>query len=321
MICKICNYDMIRPLHRVKEMMFGLKTAHDYYECPECESLQIAEVPGDLEKYYPDNYYSFKPQPEKNIDTTFLRKLKSSYLLYGKNKIAGFLLSIGYKIPEYTIWLKQAGVRYNDAILDAGSGSGDILAHYCKAGFTNLLGIDPFLKTEFISDNGKLRLLRKSLFDKLTYDQFDFVMLNHSFEHMDEPHKIFKRLSELVKPGKFLLVRIPLNKSYAAGKYGINWVDWDAPRHLILHSVKSMRILAQEHGFETKRIIYDSTAFQFWGSEQYSRGISLHDERSYAVNKANSVFSDTEINNWKKMAAELNEKGEGDQACFFLQRK
>jgi SAM-dependent methyltransferase len=305
----------------VKEMMFGMRTEHDYFECPQCEALQIAQVPPDLEKYYPDNYYSFKPQPAKNIDTTFLRKLKSSYLLYGKNKIAGWLLSIGYKIPEYTAWLKHAQVKYDDAILDAGSGSGDILAHYCKAGFTNLTGIDPFLKNEFISDNKKLRLLRKSLFDELTPAQFDFVMLNHSFEHMDEPHKVFQRLSELVKPGKFLLVRIPLNRSYASREYGVNWVDWDAPRHLILHSIKSMQLLADQHGFETKQIIYDSTAFQFWGSEQYKRGISLHDERSYAVNKNNSVFSAEEINNWKKKADELNAIGEGDQASFFLQRK
>ena len=321
MICKICSHNINSSPYRVKEMMFGIRTEHDYYECPMCESLQIAQVPADLERYYPDNYYSFKPQPAKNIDTTFLRKLKSSYLLYGKNKIAGSLLSIGYKVPEYTTWLKYARVQYKDAILDAGSGSGDVLAHYCKAGFTNLLGIDPFLKNEFISENGKLRLLRRSLFDTLMPAQFDFVMLNHSFEHMDEPHKIFKRLSELVKPGEFLLVRIPLNRSYASHVYGINWVDWDAPRHLILHSVKSMRLLADKHGFETKDIIYDSTAFQFWGSEQYKQDISLHDERSYAVDKNNSVFTAAEINNWKKMAAELNSRGEGDQASFFLQRK
>ena len=82
-----------------------------------------------------------------------------------------------------------------------------------------------------------------------------------------------------------------------------------------------MQLLADQHGFETKQIIYDSTAFQFWGSEQYKRGISLHDERSYAVNKNNFVFSAEEINNWKKKADELNAIGEGDQASFFLQRK
>ena len=321
MICKICDRPISSPPRKAKEMMFGMRTEHDYFECPQCEALQIAQVPDDLEKYYPDNYYSFRPQPAKNIDTTFLRRLKSSYLLYGKNKIAGSLLSIGYKVPEYTTWLKHAQVKYDDAILDAGSGSGDILAHYCKAGFTNLLGIDPFLKNEFVSANNKLRLLRKSLFDELTPTQFDFVMLNHSFEHMDEPHKVFKRLNELVKPGKFLLVRIPLNRSYASNVYGVHWVDWDAPRHLILHSVKSMQLLADRHGFETKQIIYDSTAFQFWGSEQYKQDISLHDERSYAVNKQRSVFSADEINNWKKMSAELNKKAEGDQASFFLQRK
>jgi len=312
---------MSSPLQTVKEMMFGLGTEHDYYECAECGALQIAKVPDDLEKYYPSSYYSFKPQPVKKIETTPLRKIKASYLVHGKNKLIGSLLSIGYKVPEYTEWLKIAGVNFDDAILDAGSGSGDILAHYCKAGYENLLGIDPFLKNEFISENKKLKLLRKSLFEALEPNQFDFVMLNHSFEHMDEPHKIFKRLAELVKPGKFLLVRIPLNKSFASEHYKADWVDLDAPRHLILHTIKSMKILADTHGFDTKHIIYDSTAFQFWGSEQYKKGISLHDERSYSVNKQNAVFSEDEIKEWKKKAAELNEKGEGDQASFFLLKK
>lgn len=321
MICKICHKEITTSAFAVKEMMFGFETIHDYYECSDCESLQIDKVPDDLSRYYPDNYYSFNQQPDAGLDSTYLRKLKSSYLLFNKNKAAGFLLSIGYKIPEYTTWLKTAVVNYDDAILDIGSGSGDILAHYCKAGFTNLQGIDPFLKKEFVSANGKLRLLRKSLFDKQEPEKFDFVMLNHSFEHMDEPHAVFHRLAELVKPGRILLIRIPVNKSFASEKYKTNWVDWDAPRHLIIHSVKSMQLLAAKNNFAVERIVYDSTAFQFWGSEQYEKGVNLHDPQSYAVDKKSNLFTTSQITEWKKQADELNKNNLGDQASFYLRRK
>ncbi len=321
MICKICNTEIdTAPVH-VKEMMFGLLTEHSYYECKYCEALQIEKVPADLEKFYPYNYYSFKQQPGTDIETTYLRKIKSRYLLFNKNKLPGFILSIGYKIPEYTGWLKEAGVKYDDAILDIGSGCGEILAQYCKAGFTNLQGIDPFLKTEFISNNGKLKLLRRSIFDKQEPSSFDFVMLNHSFEHMDEPQSVFKRLAELTKPGKILLIRTPVNRSFASKKYGLNWVDMDPPRHLVVHSVKSMQLLAEKNGFEMEQIIFDSTAFQFWGSEQYKKGIPLFDPRSYSVNKSEELFSKKLIKEWKEQANELNKKDQGDQACFYLRKK
>jgi len=321
MVCKICSSEMDSSPMEVQEMMFGLRTAHTYYECNRCEALQIETIPKDLERYYPDNYYSFKQQPDAGIETTYLRKLKSGYLLFNKNRWAGFLLSIGYKIPEYTTWLKEAGVQYDDAVLDIGSGSGEILVQYCKAGFSNLQGIDPFLKKEFISNNGKLKLMKRSVFDKQEPVVFDFVMLNHSFEHMDEPQSVFHRLAELVKPGKILLIRTPVNRSFASKKYGISWVDMDPPRHLVVHSVKSMQLLAEKNGFEMEKIIFDSTAFQFWGSEQYNKGVPLFDPRSYSVNKSEGLFSKKQIKEWKEQANELNKKGEGDQACFYLRRK
>ncbi len=321
MVCKICNIEIETDPFQVKEMMFGLRTVHTYYECNICEALQIETVPENLGVYYPDNYYSFNQPPQVDIDTTFLRRIKSSYLLYNKNRILGSLLCIGYKVPEFIAGLKMSGVNYNDAILDVGSGSGDLLSKYCRSGFTNLQGIDPFLKEEFISANGKLKLLRKSVFDKQEPASFDLVMLNHSFEHMDEPQAIFQRLSELVKPGKILLIRTPVNKSYASKKYKTNWVDMDPPRHLLVHSRKSIELLAAKNEFTVEQVVYDSSAFQFYGSEQYLKGIPLFDPQSYVVNKQTTLFTASQIKEWELEAEELNKKEDGDQACFFLRKK
>jgi len=321
MICKICDIEINSAPFHVVEMMFGIRSRHVYYECPVCEALQIETIPADMEIYYPENYYSFRGKPPADIHSTFSRRMQSGYLLYNKNKILGRLLSIGYKMPESFGWLKTAGVKYDDPILDIGSGSGEILAKYLKAGFTNLTGIDPFLKNEFVSSNGMLKLLRRSVFDRLDEENYDFVMLNHSFEHMDQPQRIFQRLSELVKPGKILLVRTPVNRSFASKKYKDHWVDMDPPRHFVVHSLKSMQLLAEKNNFELEKIVFDSTAFQFWGSEQYEKDIPLHDPRSYAVDKKNSLFTENQINEWKKQAEELNNTGEGDQACFYLRRK
>ena len=321
MICKICNKEIITASIVVKEMMLGLKSRHSYYECTECETLQIETIPADLTRYYPDDYYSFSQLPESNIDSTFLRKQQSGYLLYNRNIILGSLLSIGYKISDYIEWSRITGVGYDDAILDVGSGSGSILSKFCRAGFTNLQGIDPFLKQEFISENGKLKLLRKSIFDEQSPSVFDLVMLHHSFEHMDAPQAVFQRLSELVKTGKYLLIRTPVNRSFSSKKYKTDWVDWDPPRHLVVHSRKSIQLLAVKNEFELEKVVYDSTAFQFWGSEQYMKGIPLNDPQSYDINKKSTLFTKTQLKEWELLATELNRKGEGDQACFYLRKK
>jgi hypothetical protein len=44
-------------------MMIGLGEAFDYLECPVCGSLQIAEIPADLSRYYPADYYSYGRSP------------------------------------------------------------------------------------------------------------------------------------------------------------------------------------------------------------------------------------------------------------------
>ena len=63
---------------------------------------------------------------------------------------------------------------------------------------------------------------------------------------------------------------------------------------------------------------FDSTEFQFWGSEQYLKGISLRDKRSLAENPRKSIFSKNQIRHFVRQAVELNRNGDGDAACFYL---
>ena len=81
-----------------------------------------------------------------------------------------------------------------------------------------------------------------------------------------------------------------------------------------------MDILAKNTGFRIEKIIFDSTEFQFWGSEQYKRGIPLKGENSYRVNPSKSIFSKGEMRRFKQRAKELNSKNVGDQAAFYLER-
>jgi len=58
--CRVCEATAQGRTHIAREMMYGFRDEFEYYECPVCGCLQIQQVPSDLSKYYPRDYYSFR---------------------------------------------------------------------------------------------------------------------------------------------------------------------------------------------------------------------------------------------------------------------
>ena len=316
--CKICNNTHGNVTYIAREMMFGYRDQFEYFECSKCGCLQIVEVPSNLEKYYPKNYSSFSENSVKksNFINLYIKRQRTKYFLHSKGILRKCLIKIGGP-PNLPLWLKAAKPELNFEILDVGSGSGDLLLGLRDRGFSKLTGIDPFIKEDIFYKNG-VRIYKKKLCE-LT-QQFDFIMLHHSFEHVPDPLSILIDLFQKTKPDGLVLIRIPLVSSFAWRTYKTNWVQLDAPRHLFLHSVRSIELLTSKCGFIIENIDYDSKGFQFWGSEQYLRDIPLNDERSYNINPKRSIFSDCDIKVFEKKAEELNNSQNGDQACFYLRK-
>jgi len=143
-------------------------------------------------------------------------------------------------------------------------------------------------------------------------------MLHHSFEHMPDSLGALRELHALVSPGGTLLLRIPVADSYARRKYGLNWVAWDAPRHLYLHTVCSLHVAARSSGFKVAQVSYDSSRSQFVGSELYLRGITFNEQNPYHAGKSKAAFSAREWEDFELEAKRLNAERDGDTACFYL---
>jgi SAM-dependent methyltransferase len=313
--CKICGNAHNNRLHQVKEMQLGVREMFTYLECGNCGLMQLQDIPDNLGKYYPNGgYYSFNRGLDIRPKADMLRKLKASYLIYGKNKLAGSILSMGYKMPDYYNWIKNTAVQYNDAILDVGTGNGSLLLDLFKIGFTHLTGLDPFIDKDL--QYGDISIYKKNIFE--ITGQYDFIMLHHAFEHMDEPLKVLQQLFKLLKKGKCALIRTPVMGMCSWKKYGVNWMDLDAPRHLIIHSVKSMQLLAAQAGFELRNTIFDGNYMSLIGSDQYTKNIAWPDAASYSVNKAAAGYTKAEIENFKAVTLANNLSKQADQAAFYL---
>lgn len=318
MKCKICDNENGNIKYEAKEMMFGFRDKFTYFQCLKCECLQILEIPDNISKYYPNNYYSFSlysPKGLVNKTIDYIKKLRFKAAVLNKNLIGKLIY---YYFPNIFLkTLSEINITKNTSILDVGSGSGEIIYNLKNLGIKNILGIDPYIKNDIIYKN-KLQIQKKTIHELKS--KWDFIMLNHVFEHLDDQLETLNSIHRLLKSNGICMIRIPIVSSFAWDKYKEKWVQLDAPRHLFLHSIKSIQLLAEKSNLVIEKIIYDSTNLQFWGSEQYIKDIPLMDNNSYMVNEKKSIFSKKEINDYKIKALKLNNEKMGDQCAFILRK-
>jgi SAM-dependent methyltransferase len=315
--CRICGNRSGNSLHYPKEMMFGWGGSFEYLECGGCGCLQIAAIPEDLARYYPaKDYYSYKPPRRKSNPGWVLRlRHERTRAFLGEATLTGRLIAALSKRPEHFDWFSHAALGLDSRILDVGCGAGGLLLKLQREGFRSLLGADPFIEAGIDYGNG-VRILKRSL--EQVDGAFDFIMLHHSYEHMPDPAAAMRELKRLAAPRGTVLVRIPVADCEARRKYGVNWVAWDAPRHLFLHTRASMQRLAAASGFEIREVVYDSGTQQFASSELYLRGVPYVEHGRYKPGNSPQSFSREQWTGFQAQADELNRRGMGDTACFYL---
>jgi SAM-dependent methyltransferase len=316
--CPICGNPEALEEHRIREMMFGTREEFLYLGCPVCDSLAIAEAPSDLSKYYSGDYYSFAGDLSvRGRLRRFAHRERARHAALRQWRPLGALMHRRYPDPmmESLAWLP---LRREMTLLDVGCGSGKLIFTLGSLGFARALGIDPFIDADRRFDNGVE--LRRTTLDTLE-ESFDVIMFHHSFEHMSDPARVLAETARLLTAGGVCVINTPNLRSAAWEEYGTDWVQLDAPRHLFIHSARSLAVLAEKAALRLTAVRYNSTAFQFWGSEQYRRGIPLNDAASHAVNTAGSPFTAAEIRKWDANARKLNDECRGDQMALYLRHR
>ena len=146
--CKICSNADQNKIHLARELMLGYGDVFEYIECSSCGCVHIKDIPPDLSRYYPKNYYSFERRQYSWLGN-YLRTQRTAYKLYGTNvigmwmsKMAGDYSDLSYRRG----WFTRAGISRDSKILDVGCGSGKLLRKLSELGFTNITGLDPFIE-------------------------------------------------------------------------------------------------------------------------------------------------------------------------------
>jgi SAM-dependent methyltransferase len=310
--CGVCEGAQVSGIHEAREMMYGLRTRFHYAQCARCGSLWLLDPPADFAPYYPRKYYSFANLdggPKRQIKRYLRAKRDAAY--FGQGGLLGRFLAQHFE-DGALLSVSRLSVARNARILDVGCGSGGLLQRMTAFGFTCLWGVDPFLPPETSNGNG-VKITRARLEDA-TDRKYDLVMFHHSLEHVADPKSTLRTVARLLAPQGKCLVRLPV-LAQAWEQYGTNWVQLSPPRHMWIPTEKAMMLLADSTGLKVEQVEYDSTPFQFWGSELCQKDVPLNTADPLNLKGRLRV---REMNELRKRTQALNRDGRGDQAVFLL---
>jgi SAM-dependent methyltransferase len=315
--CRLCGSTGPHQTIAVREMMFGTRELFGYYSCAACDTLQIVNVPEgeELTRHYPPDYYSYNGSAQPR----FLRWLTTEqdrFELHTGGRLVGALITT--LLPKHTVsaafgdvvrMLGQLALERDARILDVGCGGGALLDRLARVGFNNLFGADPFIAADGETPRG-VPLMKRYL--SQVNGEFDLIMFNHSLEHVPDPVATLKVAREKLAAGGICLVRLPTTSSEAWTLYRADWVQIDAPRHIVIPSRHGMALAADRVGLRVEKTFDDSYLGQFMGSEAYRRDVAVTDPKFL------KLFGPKRIWEWEKRARRLNRQGRGDQTGFVL---
>jgi ubiquinone/menaquinone biosynthesis C-methylase UbiE len=320
--CTACNQPSDAHIHQVAEMMAGLRQKFEYAECLHCGTLQLLNTPADMATFYQVDYYS----TSKNVAALFqpawkakLKSIRDYYCFTGKN---AFGKLIQQWMPNKAIAhfnFQRIGLKKKMKMLDVGCGNGVLTYALYNAGFKNIKGVEPFIAADIQYHNG-LRIY-KGFIDDVKGNDFDFIMFNHSFEHLPNPDEVLDKVYAKLSANGICLMRIPTVSSFAWRKYRQHWVQLDAPRHCYLYSKEGLSTMAQRHQFSVRSIVSESTSFQFLGSEQYLKDIPLHGDKRSWFEGNQELFSPADVAAFEQEASKLNVANDGDSIAVVLVKK
>jgi len=279
--------------------MFGLRSPFIYVECSGCGRLMLKASPADISKYYPGDYYSF------SVQNGLKDRVKSLLLLLGRFGLRN-AIQLAIPLPVVNV-IHLLELKPQMRILDVGGGNGQLAKELRDSGFPHAYSIDRFASLE-------TSYSRRATLSEVE-GTWDRIMFHHSLEHLPDQVGALSEARSRLAPDGLCLVRMPI-ASWAWKHYGEDWVQLDCPRHVCIHTPRSIEHAADLAGLTIAKTVYDSSAFQFWGSELYRRNIPLVEGKK----RLRDHFSPAELAAFSRQAKELNRAGTGDQAAFILRR-
>jgi len=259
--CPICKGKNLSFYQKTKDWGFS-GDSFDIVKCTDCTFALTQDAPDQesIAKYYHhDDYVS-------HTDT------KEGVFF----KVYHFIRNI--MLNKKRKWVEKHAKKGN--VLDIGAGTGYFLNNL-KTENWNVEGFEP--------EEAARKVAKKNFDIDLSSDfetlingekKYDAISMWHVLEHVHTLNEYFEYFKKMMAVDAKVFIAVPNYTSKDALFYKENWAAWDVPKHLWHFSPKSLKTLAEKHGFEVEKM---------YGLPYDSYYISLLSEKGF-LGKLRAVF-------------------------------
>lgn len=196
-----------------------------YNRCPSCGLVFLTNIPRDLGRYYPADYYATWQTPEQ--------------------------LAANARAEKYKIEIVQRFVKAG-RLCEVGPGGGGFVWMAKSAGFdVTAIEMDSAV-CEFLTRTIGIRTINSHDVPAALrgLESFDVIALWHVIEHIPDPWPVFRAAAERLNPGGVLLLAAPNPESFQFRVFKARWTHVDAPRHVVLIPLDLLTRRARDAGLE-----------------------------------------------------------------------
>jgi SAM-dependent methyltransferase len=195
----------------------------------------------DLSKFYRSNYYSYSP-----VDNPFAERDEKLYRLFCSN---GHYFSKFLRLP-YRHAIRLVRGERGARILDIGCGAGHFLATVKRALGFDAYGVEPWNSNDTLAEKHGFTIFHGDLVDARFSDAFfDIVTINQVLEHIPDPRTLMREIRRILRPSGTMVLGLPNRDALLFRIFGKHWSGLDAPRHIFIPTIRSIRALCESEGF------------------------------------------------------------------------
>jgi len=215
-----------------------------YFECTACKLIFCDPVPDDLGAYYTEDYYDLPADlAAHGARARALQQWKIDTVL--RFAQGGRLAEIGPAYGLFAHLAKVAGFDVTGIEMDA----------RCCTYLRDVVGITA------VQSNDAAAALP-------ALEPFDVIVLWQAVEHLPNYHDVLRAAAAQLKPGGVLILDTPNPAAFQFKVLGRRWVHLDAPRHVVLIPVETLKAQAEAAGLEPVWLTasnISANGFNGWG--------------------------------------------------------
>jgi SAM-dependent methyltransferase len=225
----------------------------EYRRCRSCGTTFLHDVPADLGRYYPEDYYVLPARAE--LDRAAM----------GEAPRLEMLRSFVPRGP----------------IVEIGAGFGVFSRAARRAGF-DVTAIEMDGRCcEYLVDVVGVRALRSDTPERALADvgPTRAIVMWHVLEHLPRPWEVLEEVAGRLEPGGVFALAMPNPDSLQFRLLAGRWAHVDAPRHLFLIPFSALSARADELGLECRLLTTSDPASRGWNVFGWEYAIRRHPAR------------------------------------------